>query len=148
MSDKKKCTLCHKNKLLNKDFSKKKSSPDGRQNICKECSRDISRKYYTDNTEKHKENTGRRKNEQKEINKQFVFNHLSTHPCVDCGETDVRCLEFDHVYGNKLQNISTMMKNVCSVEKIKKEIEKCEVRCANCHRKRTADVQGWYKTGL
>jgi len=29
---------------------------------------------------------------------------------------------------------------------ILKEIEKCEVRCANCHRRRTAQQLGWHKT--
>lgn len=142
---KKKCSLCQLLKSLKNDFSKKKSNTDGKQNVCKECAKEVFHRYYIDNKEKHIENTTRRKNEQKEINRQFILDYFSTHPCIDCGETDARCLEFDHVYGNKLQNISSMMRNVCSVEAIKKEITKCEVRCANCHRKKTSKDFNWYK---
>lgn len=149
MLDKKKqCSLCQLPKSLKNDFSKKKSSPDGKQNVCKDCAKEVSRQYYTDNKKEHKANVAKRKTEYKKILYTFLFGYFSSHPCIDCGETDVRCLEFDHVYGNKKSNISTMLKNVCSLDVVKCEIEKCEVRCANCHRKRTADVQGWYKTGL
>ncbi len=52
--------------------------------------------------------------------------------CVDCGIADIRVLEFDHVRGVKVAAISNMMRNA-SFEKLKAEIAKCEVRCANCH---------------
>ena len=58
--------------------------------------------------------------------------------CVDCGESDPRCLDFDHVRGKKLRSVS-LMKTGYSVKVLREEIAKCEVRCANCHRKRTAE---------
>ena len=57
--------------------------------------------------------------------------------CVDCGERDARCLDFDHVRGVKTHNIAHM--TACSRERVLAEIAKCDVRCANCHRKRTAE---------
>lgn len=33
-----------------------------------------------------------------------------------------------------------------SIRRLAAEIERCEVRCANCHRKKTAIEQDWYKT--
>ncbi len=78
---------------------------------------------------------------------QHIREYLSTHSCVDCGESDIRCLEFDHVRGKKSNNVSKLISNVCSLNRIKLEIKKCDVRCANCHRKKTSDIQGWYKTG-
>lgn len=66
-------------------------------------------------------------------NRTFVKSYLCSHPCIDCGETDWRCLEFDH-RENKRASISKMVGNCCSIENIVKEISKCDIRCANCHR--------------
>lgn len=67
-------------------------------------------------------------------NKEYIKEYLRSHPCVDCGNSDIRVLDFDHVYDSKHKCVSTMAQNGSSLGKIKKEIEKCEVRCANCHR--------------
>jgi hypothetical protein len=56
--------------------------------------------------------------------------------CVDCGNNDFRVLDFDHVISGKLYNISEMPQRY-GIDKIKEEIKKCEVVCANCHRIRT-----------
>ena len=70
----------------------------------------------------------------KKRNRIFVENYLLEHPCVDCGIKDTRVLEFDHVRGKKDGNISHAVNQIWSLEKLIKEIDKCEVRCANCHR--------------
>ena len=57
--------------------------------------------------------------------------------CVDCGIKDYRVLDFDHVRGVKGNNVATMVHAVATLEAILKEIEKCEVRCSNCHRIQT-----------
>lgn len=142
---KKKCCTCQKEKLL-KQFNKKKDSQDGHQTICKDCSKAKSRAYYAKNAEHHKKITTARKNQSKEDNRQKLYEYFTNHPCVDCGESDVRCLEFDHVRGKKSRNVSDMCRNVCSWKTILKEIAKCDVRCANCHRKRTSDTRNWYKS--
>jgi hypothetical protein len=59
--------------------------------------------------------------------------------CVDCGESDVRLLEFDHVRGIKESDISTLVPVGMAWQRIVREIAKCEVKCANCHRRRTVD---------
>jgi len=56
--------------------------------------------------------------------------------CVDCGETNHIVLDFDHLK-NKKYGISRMIHDGFSWQAIKKEIEKCEVVCSNCHRIRT-----------
>jgi hypothetical protein len=73
-------------------------------------------------------------NKSKTRNRQIVLDHFETHPCVDCGNTDVRVLEFDHVRGTKIDCVSVGVKDSWSVEKLVEEINKCEVRCANCHK--------------
>jgi hypothetical protein len=56
--------------------------------------------------------------------------------CVDCGITNHIVLDFDHLRDKKY-NISRMIHDGFSWAAIKKEIAKCEVVCANCHRVRT-----------
>ena len=59
---------------------------------------------------------------------------------MDCGETDPVVLEFDHV-GKKAFSIGHALKSY-KWQRILDEIEQCEVVCANCHRKRTAQRGG------
>lgn len=70
-------------------------------------------------------------------NAAFVRSILAERCCVDCGESDGRVLDFDHV-GEKTQNVSKLVGREASIERIRREIEQCEVRCANCHRRETA----------
>jgi hypothetical protein len=69
--------------------------------------------------------------EQRERNQRQVLRYLKHHPCVDCGCTDMRVLEFDHVRGHKTRPISMMLSQRWVT--VKAEIAKCEVRCGNCH---------------
>ena len=75
-------------------------------------------------------------------NRKFVNDYLSTHPCIDCGESDIVVLEFDHIGIGKDLNISAAVFKCWSIDRIKAEIAKCEVRCCNCHRKITAERRG------
>ena len=54
--------------------------------------------------------------------------------CVDCGEKDLRVLQFDHVRG-KTANLSVM--SLSSTRTFLAELDRCEVVCANCHARRT-----------
>lgn len=70
--------------------------------------------------------------------------YLASHPCVDCGERDVVVLEFDHRdSSNKLSEVSRLVQSGNSWLNIFKEVSKCDVRCCNCHRRRTAKQFGW-----
>lgn len=59
--------------------------------------------------------------------------------CVKCGETDVSCLDFHHRSGkkDKLGNIGDIRR--FATEKLLAELAKCDVLCANCHRKHHRD---------
>ena len=73
----------------------------------------------------------------------LVSDYLSENPCVDCGEADIIVLDFDHKT-DKIKNIAEMIKNSCSINSMMNEIKKCEVRCVNCHRRKTArDLGNW-----
>lgn len=69
-------------------------------------------------------------------NAQYILEYLAVHACINCGEKDPIVLEFDHLH-SKVKDISDMSKGCWSLEKIQEEIDKCEVRCANCHRRIT-----------
>ena len=61
---------------------------------------------------------------------------LKTNPCTDChGTFPPECMDFDHVRGIKLREVSKMCNY--SVENILAEVAKCDLICANCHRIRT-----------
>jgi transposase len=58
-------------------------------------------------------------------------------PCTDCKENyPYWIMEFDHL-GDKSFTISHHHDHTSDIEKIKLEISKCEVVCANCHKNRT-----------
>lgn len=68
--------------------------------------------------------------------RQFLDEYLSAHPCVDCGETDIEILEFDHVKGEKKFRVGNIASRSWPV--VLREIDKCEVRCHKCHKRVTA----------
>jgi hypothetical protein len=69
---------------------------------------------------------------------------LARNVCVDCGETDALLLEFDHV-GVKRANVTSLAWSGSSLATIDAEIEQCEIRCANCHRRITARRGGHFR---
>ena len=136
----KECPICKKEKPL-EDFSKQSKSPNGYGSYCKECKNKIDKERYHSDI-KYKQKKRDQKAEFTKRNQQFVYEYLLLHPCVDCGETDPIVLEFDHIYG-KDKGISQMISKH-SLERIKNEIEKCDIRCANCHRRKTARERSFY----
>lgn len=108
---------------------------------CRACQRRFSREWYKNNKDKHLLNVKRRRDEVVQNNQKIVFKFLSTHPCVDCFESDIVVLDFDHVSGRKEACIGQLW--TYSTERLLREIEKCIVRCANCHRRKTAKQFRW-----
>lgn len=125
-------------------FSKKSDTADGLQFSCKKCHSQYLKSHYNENKSYYKDKAHVRNKEIRITNLQFVMDYLKEHPCVDCGEKDPLVLEFDHLR-DKTKEISRMVRDSVSVEVISKEIEKCEVRCCNCHRRKTIVQFGWYK---
>ena len=58
-----------------------------------------------------------------------------------CEETHPACLEFHHKEKNKEKGVSEMCKNAYGKKRILKEIKKCSLLCANCHRKKHFPVK-------
>lgn len=101
--------------------------------------------WYMKNREEQVRAGMKRRDEYKQVLREYVWNYLSTHPCIGCGETDPAALEFHHVHGEKTKEVSNILKNGAALTTLITEIEKCDVLCANCHRKLAAKEQGWYR---
>lgn len=79
-------------------------------------------------------------------NQEYVLNLLQKSSCIDCGETDPVVLDFDHVNREeKLRSIAKLIRQGTALTKLQTEISKCVIRCANCHRRKTAKELGWFR---
>lgn len=77
-------------------------------------------------------------------NLEFIHAYLADHPCVDCDESDIVVLDFDHI-GLKRANVVDLAWGEHSIASMEREIAECEVRCANCHRRRTCRTLGHFR---
>jgi hypothetical protein len=108
----------------------------GRDCYCRPCRAAYGREHYERNRKRYIRLAGLRSRKEIERRQALVVQYLEEHPCIDCGETDVVVLDFDHL-SDKSFNVSYGIRYL-RWETVLKEIEKCEVVCANCHRRRTA----------
>jgi hypothetical protein len=129
------CYRCKAEKPLD-EFNKNSGKPDGLQSCCRTCTKEVNNDLYRNGDRAARVREAALRNYQRNV--EHVRKYLATHPCVDCGEADIIVLDFDHVRGVKLMNVSEMVRGCFSVKKIQAEIDKCEVRCANDHRRITA----------
>ena len=139
----KKCTKCLELKSADQ-FPFRNKSKGEKQKRCKTCTVKTSREHYRKNKSKYIKSAIRNTNKYRKINRKKIWQYLLEHPCIDCGENDPIVLEFDHLR-DKIMPVSTMVAKCRSWNVIKKEIDKCEVRCANCHRRKTALERNYYK---
>lgn len=138
------CSLCKTSKQLT-EFNRNKAKKDGFQSKCRECSAKHGRGYYEANRERMCQQIQERKKEVVADNRFKLFEYLRAHSCVDCGEADPVVLDLDHVRGEKYGCVTTMVRAGCSWSTVEAEIQKCDVRCANCHRRKTAREGGHFR---
>jgi hypothetical protein len=93
-----------------------------------------AKRYYEDNKERMKAAAKERNILTRKRNRKYIANIKSHAQCVDCGEKNPVVLDFDHVRGEKLGDVSNMVNQSYFIEALEKEIDKCEIRCSNCHR--------------
>ena len=130
----KKCSVCTISKPLT-DFHKSSSTKTGVQSRCKACNRESRLEYYYANHTVERTRMNKRSRKVYKENRDRTIAYLECHPCVDCGESDSVVLEFDHVRGVKLAPVTSLLSSG-SWNKVQEEIDKCDVRCCNCHRRR------------
>ncbi len=139
------CSQCKKDKVVS-EFAVRRARKDGYCSWCKGCHSVYNRKKYSGSEYFRDKQVARAKARYKKLcdtNWPLMLDYLENHPCVDCGETHPATLEFDHVVGTKTAGVTTLLTTrIWST--VTEEIEKCVVRCANCHSKKTAKERGYY----
>jgi hypothetical protein len=140
--DLKVCCTC-KRSLPLREFSLKNRRTGLRAAKCKACQRAYAKEHYRKNRDKYLAKASRRNAVERERLAMMLRAYLEEHPCVDCGVADLTILDFDHRNpSEKTATVNALMRS-WNWERVLSEIAKCDVRCANCHRRRTARQRGW-----
>lgn len=106
-----------------------------RDNYCRPCRAAYKQRHYRANRARYIATAEQRRHREVAQRMTWLMAFYRDHPCVDCGETDPIVLEFDHI-GEKRFDISSGLRDRRWSD-VLDEIERCEVVCANCHRRRT-----------
>ena len=122
------CNTCQTSKP-DDQFSKKGK---GLQSRCKACHTNYLKEHYNNNKIYYKDKASI----SRQGKRQWMRDFKATLACSACGENDPCCLDFHHTNGEEKEFlVSGMAGHGVSKDKILKEIAKCVVLCANCHRK-------------
>jgi hypothetical protein len=132
------CGTC-KNTKDEKDFSLKNGNP---QYNCKVCHSEYRKNHYEKNKQKYVDKAAKNKVKYR----QDYYDWLSTQSCYDCGISDIRVLEQDHL-NDKEFNVSSKV-GMLSLSSMMNELNKCQVVCANCHRIRTSTRGNWTRSKM
>lgn len=134
------CGRCNTEKPLD-EFAWRRKALGQRDNYCRPCHAAYKREHYKANRQRYIDQAVRRKRALGTERLDFLIAYLRKHPCVDCGETDIVVLEFDHLRDKKF-GIAQGLRDR-EWQSVLDEMAKCEVVCANCHRRRTARRGGF-----
>jgi hypothetical protein len=118
------------------DFNWRRKAVGQRDNYCRPCRAEYHHEHYVANRARYIDNARRRAQALALERAAYLIEYFRTWPCADCGESDPIVLEFDH-RGDKLFTISGAIRDR-NWQSVLDEIAKCDVVCANCHRRRTA----------
>jgi transposase-like protein len=111
---------------------------EGHQWYCRSC----FAAYFRARGDLHRQQSKAAKRSRHRALKAHVLDYLRSHSCFDCGQTDPVVLEFDHT-GEKLAAVAALVAQAASFKAVDAEIARCEVVCANCHKRRTAKRARW-----
>ncbi|SRR6266403_2061637 len=141
--DKKECPRCRKKKPYRAfSFHSRTKYYESACRLC--CNKAAKRKRYGQQIKRKNGKINKYERARRLQRQYWIIEYLMDHPC-KCGEYDPVVLDFDHVKGKKRFHISRALSLGYSTKTILKEIQKCVVRCSNCHRRVTAKRQGWLR---
>jgi hypothetical protein len=141
----KRCARCGETRDL-AEFNRNSARRDGFQAFCQRCMQAYQAAHYEKNQKRHIARVRQDNVRRKAAVAAELETFLRAHPCVGCGTTDIRVLEFDHRPEElKSANVSAMVGMGLPWDRILQEIAKCDVRCANCHRIKTITRGGHFR---
>lgn len=116
------CYRCKESKSES-EFNKSNRTRDRLHSYCRDC----QKQHYRENAIRHRANVRRNDNLRIARLREVIYERMS-HGCVDCGNRDIRVLEFDHVRGTKVRGVGAMVTRGAGFEAVIQEMDKCEVR--------------------
>jgi hypothetical protein len=138
------CSACGEDKLA-AEFSFSNADRRLLNSYCRACHAAYRRAHYLANKPDYIRRAIAQVNARRVENRRNALAYLQLHPCVDCGIADPVVLEFDH--RNRSEKVTEVGKMMVSKRwlRVLAEIEKCDIRCVNCHRRKTARDFNWAK---
>lgn len=138
------CSQCKQEKELSKEFFNTRDKLGKKfRTDCKECQHLKQSEAYQKKAQVYKACSQKYRAVLKEQNQKLLWEFLLENPCVRCGETNPVILDLDHLR-DKRYEISDIIK-WHKWDSVLREIDKCQVLCVGCHRKKTAKDFGYYK---
>jgi hypothetical protein len=117
------------------EFAWRRKVRGQRDTFCRPCRSAYGKEHYKANKQRYIDQARAQKQRLALERTTYLLGYFASHPCIDCGETDPLVLEFDHLRDKRF-DISRALASR-KWESILAEIEKCQVVCSNCHRRRT-----------
>jgi hypothetical protein len=114
---------------------------EGRQHWCKAC----FRAYFRERGAVHRRQSGAALEARRERAAAHVLAIVRQGACADCGERDPVVLEFDH-HGPKRGDVGQLVRDGVTTQRLDAEIAQCVLVCACCHRRRTMQRAGSWRT--
>ncbi len=139
------CSHCSEHKAPTA-FAWRNRESGQRAPFCRACQAEYNRRHYLANKELYIARAMESKKRIRTERTKRLLEYFRDHPCVDCGETDPVVLEFDHLRDKEFTIGAVLYYRTW--EALCAEIEKCEVVCANCHRRRTSTRMGAMRVTL
>lgn len=140
------CTRCGLTKPADA-FPPRRRGGNELQHWCRGCFAQVNARRYAENLEVERKRLYANQEARRRERRSLLNGYLASHPCVDCREADPVLLEFDHLR-DKREDVANLVWHGAPWDVVLAEMAKCEVRCGNCHRRRTAERRRGSKGGV
>jgi hypothetical protein len=125
------CSKCRAIKAVT-DFNFKNRAAGVRHTYCRDCGKQITRSHYRRNKQAYLDRNTRTNSRHREL-----IRLAKARPCADCGvQYPYYVMDFDHREAGSKSFILSDVPRATRLS-LMREIAKCDVVCANCHRERT-----------